>query len=816
MLLLPYFILNFYIVFSKKGEFPLIQATEFYDRLSTYMQAEYGKSPDHAEKHQLYNGICRCLQEITEEIPEKSEANQAGKKHTFLISGEYTPNTPLLTSLTQLGLRAVVEEVVIRAGWELSDLDDLDEMKIGCSGKGLVASSLLESAATCDLPLTGYGLRYQYGYFRQKLVHGFQEEEGDDWTHFGDPWSIRRESEAITLHLGKQVVRAIPYDMVNYGFDGFSTTRLRLWKSESPNDFDWSLFQKGDHAGASEEKRKAEDITRLLYPVTDSVDGQKLFIKQSYFLASASMQDLLRRYMAIYGEDFSSLDTFCAVHINDMMPALAVPELIRLLVKRYDMDFVSAFYIGKNIFSYTNYAESSKALLTCPMDILNEIAPDVCYIILMINEHLIRELSSRQMDIETIRQMKIVDLNGNIDFLKLLAYSCGYITGVSLEPWRGNDSILLEDWNQLFPKRFLKLTGGVSPRQWLLLANPPLSALLTDQLDSKEWITNSKKIQKLSHHLDDTSLLDAFSETKKLNKEQLAKHLLENHDIRIDPSSFITVHMRHISATQRQLLGIFGILWVYYGLKDGTIKNFTPTTYIVSGKVNPSDRYGKSVLKCIYEIAQLVDKDPAMKGLLSVVFVENGNIALRQHLVPATDLSLQLSHTMPQSTTISNLQFLINGAVSLGTRGGSTAAFSETALRENNFIFGKTTAERFLEKEQYISKGLYEQNVQVARVVDALINGTLIDGGAGKFNELRTLLLEGSAEQLPDEQFILHDLPHFVEQYLAANLDFQTPRAFSKRGLTNLVYASNYSSDRTIKEYGREVWQVLPPVHSEI
>lgn len=794
----------------------MIQSDEFYKRLTTYMQAEYGIDPSEAERHQLYNGVSRCLQEITDKSVEEDIAFQKGKKHTFLLSGEYTPNTPLLATLTQLGLKAVVEDAVIRAGWELSDLADIDEMKLGCSGKGLFASSLLESAATCSLPLTGYGLRYQYGYFRQKLVHGFQTEEGDDWSHYGDPWSIRREYEAIEIHLGNQSVKAIPYDMINYGFDGKGISRLRLWKSEAVNDFDWKLFQNGEHAAASEEKRKAEDITRLLYPSTAHKEGQTLFIKQAYFLASASIQDILRSYTKEYGEDFSFLDTFCAIHINDLLPALAVPELIRLLMKHHEMDFVPAFYIAKNLFSYTNYAETSKGVLSCPMEILNEVAPDLCYIILMINEHLIREFSSRQLEIETIRQMKIVDLSQNIDFLKLMAYSCSHITGISLEPWRGTDSLLLEDWNKLFPKRFLNITGGVSPRQWLALSNPSMSNFLTQSLNSQNWILDTRKISPLNSKLNDPALLEGFSQAKKVAKEQLSKHLRESHDLQIDPSSMFSVHMRHISSTQRQLLGIFGVLWIYYGLKEGTIKNFAPTTYLISGKASPTDFYGRAVIKYTHEVSRLIRNDPTMKGLLSLHFIENGNIALRQHLVPAADLSLQLSHTMPEATAISNLQFLINGAVSLGTCGGSAVAFNEDQLRSNNFTFGELIAARFSEKEKYISETLYTQNGDLAHVIDSLIDGTLSDGGAGKFNELHNLLLKGNDHILPDDQFIIHDLPHFVEQFLRANLCFQNPSEYSHRGLVNLCYAAEYSSDRTIKEYGRNVWEVLPPSNENL
>ena len=757
---------------------------------------------------QLHGALARAI--MKQAVPIMNCCVPAGRNAAYL-SMEFLMGRAVYNNILCLGLHDYAEELLNSAGGSLNDFEEIEDAALGNGGLGRLAACFLDSAATMKLPLKGYGIRYKYGLFRQTIEDGFQREYADDWTKFGDPWSIRMEDDAVTVHYSTGDVNAVPYDMPIFGYkNGFAGT-LRLWQSEPLNEFDFDAFNRGEYLEASKGQIEAENISCTLYPNDDTKDGKLLRLKQEYFFSAASMADLVRKHLAA-GRKIDTFAEFHTVQLNDTHPVIAIPELIRILVKENGLSFAQAFDIAKKTFNYTNHTIMAEALEKWGADLIEELLPDVYAIMLQINEEFISDMYRRGIPRDRIESMQPVS-NGTVHMAKLAIFSSQYINGVAKIHTEILKKDALSDWYELFPERFQNKTNGITPRRWLALCNPKLSSLITELLGSDKWITDLSQLSKLRQYADDSAILKRFDQIKFANKHDLADYIALHEDIEIDPNSMFDIQIKRLHEYKRQLLNAFGILYIYYGIKDGSIaaENLAPITFIFGAKAAPGYARAKAIIKFINEIADLVNNDPTINGLLKVVFIQNYRVTYAEKLVVAADLSEQISTAGTEASGTGNMKFMLNGTMTLGTYDGANVEICEEAGEENNYIFGARVDDLARIMPDYDPRKLYSENTRIARVMNTLIDGTFDDGGTGVFRELYFSLLDGASWHKPDHYYVLGDLENYVQAKLKANSDFKNNHEeFIKKCWINMSCAGKFSSDRTIADYANEIWKITP------
>ena len=757
---------------------------------------------------QLHGALARAI--MKQAVPMMSCCAPAGRNAAYL-SMEFLMGRAVYNNILCLGLRDYAEELLNSAGGSLNEFEEIEDAALGNGGLGRLAACFLDSAATMKLPLKGYGIRYKYGLFRQTIEGGFQREYADDWTKFGDPWSIRMEDDAIKVHYSTGDVNAVPYDMPIFGYKNDFAGTLRLWQAEPLNEFDFDAFNRGEYLEASKGQIEAENISCTLYPTDDTKEGKLLRLKQEYFFSAASMADLVRKHLAA-GRKIDTFAEFNTVQLNDTHPVIAIPELIRIMVKENGLSFAQAFDIAKNTFNYTNHTIMAEALEKWGADLIEELLPDVYAVMLQINEEFISDMYRRGIPRDRIETMQPV-ANGPVHMAKLAIFSSQYINGVAKIHTEILKNDALHDWYELFPERFQNKTNGITPRRWLALCNPKLASLITELLGDDKWITDLTQLSKLRQYADDNAILKRFDQIKYANKHDLADYIALHEDIEIDPNSMFDIQIKRLHEYKRQLLNAFGILYIYYGIKDGSIaaSNLAPTTFIFGAKAAPGYARAKAIIKFINEIADLVNNDPTINGLLKVVFIQNYRVTYAEKLVVAADLSEQISTAGTEASGTGNMKFMLNGTMTLGTYDGANVEICEEAGEENNYIFGARVEDLAKIMPDYDPRKLYSENTRIARVLNTLIDGTFDDGGTGAFRELYFSLLDGASWHKPDHYYVLGDLENYVQAKLKANSDFKgNHNEFIKKCWINMSSAGKFSSDRTIADYANEIWKIKP------
>lgn len=778
---------------------------QFCKSFEDYLAMEYGKTSRTASAHELHGALARCVLALKQAQIQGSENRKRKQKRACYLSAEFLIGRMAYNNLLALGLLEQVSQVFQSLGRSLNELEEIEDAALGNGGLGRLAACFLDSAATRQIPLDGYGIRYRYGLFKQVFKDGKQVELADDWSRHGDPWSVRREDEAVTVVFGDQEVSAVPYDMPVFGYGTDYVGRLRLWQSEPILPFDFAMFNDQKYSEAVREKNRAEDISRVLYPNDDTDEGKALRIKQEYFFTSASMQDIVRTYVEEHGRDFTQFARYYAVQINDTHPVLAIPETIRIFMNGYNMDFVTAFSIAKEVFSYTNHTIMAEALESWSIELLQEVVPQIYEIVLMINEHLIREFSSKRVSIGKIREMKII-AGGRVHMARLALFSTHCTNGVAEIHTQILKERTFKDWHILYPERLQNKTNGVTQRRWLALCNPELSAMISGLLGDDSWITRLDQLRGLEKYCGDPQVLGEFRTIKKLKKRQLSHYIAEREGVELNPDFVFDIQIKRLHEYKRQLLNAFSILDIYYGIKEGRITGFCPTAFIFGAKAAPGYRRAKGIIKYINEIARLIDSDPQVKDLMKVVFVQNYNVTYAEKLIPAADISEQISTAGTEASGTGNMKLMLNGAVTLGTYDGANIEIVEEAGLENNYIFGARVEEIDKIRESYDPKVLYRKSPRIARVLDTLIDNTFSDGRTGDFAELYNALLDGASWHRPDQYFLLHDFESYVDAKLTCIRETGDVNAFAAKCLRNVAGAGKFSSDRTIEQYAREVW----------
>ncbi len=800
-------------LYGRVEEDKITDSSKITDMLTEIARCEYCKEIKQLSANELHNVVGKAVMSLVSEKWAASKLDHSNKRRAYYFSAEFLMGRMVYNNLYCLGLLDAYKNALKTKGIDINVFEEVEDSALGNGGLGRLAACFLDSAATHDLPLDGYGIRYKYGLFKQKIVDGRQVEIADDWQHFGDPWCIRREEDAVTVNFAGQAIRAVPYDMaiIGYGTDNINT--LRLWQSEAINEFGFVQFNNGDYNGAVAEKNAAENISKVLYPNDHSYEGKVLRLKQQYFFCSASLQDIIKKYKKKHGNDFSKFAEHCAIQLNDTHPVISIPELIRLL-QNEGVGFDYALDIAKRTFAYTNHTVMKEALEKWSIDLMRNILPEVYAIIERINGCLIGELCARGLDRPDesgrvkLENMRILD-NGMIHMARLAIYASKYINGVA---WIHTEILkheVLADWYSIYPERFQNKTNGITQRRWLGLSNPELSAYITS-LIGDGWLKNLDELSKLNERID-ARAAKKFNAIKSEKKRQLSEYIEKHEGVKIDPSFIFDIQVKRLHEYKRQLLNAFSIMDIYFRLKDGTLTDFHPTAFIFGAKAAPGYARAKAIIKYINEIANKINNDPDVNDKLKVVFISNYNVSYAEMLMPAADVSEQISTAGTEAAGTGNMKFMLNGTVTLGTYDGANIEIVEQAGMDNNYIFGARVEEIRRIAPTYNAREIYENNPQIRRVVDTLINGTVSDGGAsgeGSFGEIYSALINGTHWHTADHYYLLRDLPDYVETKLQVNRDYQDRVAFAKKCLKNTANAGMFSSDRTIKQYAKEIWKI--------
>ncbi|MBQ2359213.1 MAG: glycogen/starch/alpha-glucan family phosphorylase, partial [Ruminococcus sp.] len=610
------------------------------EKLELTAQSMYCKTVEELNPSELHLALGKAVMGEIAPNWAKSKAKHDSERRAYYFSAEFLMGRMMYNNLYCLGILEDVAKMLKKKGIDINVFEEIDDAALGNGGLGRLAACYLDSAATQEVPLDGYGIRYKYGLFKQLIKDGYQVEVADNWQRFEDPWCIRREDEAVLVSFKDQTVRAVPYDMAVIGCKTDNINTLRLWQAEAVNEFDFTAFNDSKYDEAVKEKNDAENISKVLYPNDNQYEGKVLRLKQQYFFCSASLQDIMNRYKAKHGNDFSFFAQENAIQLNDTHPVSCVPELVRLL-QNEGLTFDEAFEIARKTCSYTNHTVLSEALEKWSADLMTQVIPEIYSIICLIANKCQEELMAMGIPNETRAKMRIID--GNVVHMARLAtYAGTYVNGVAQLHTEILKRSLLKEWYQVYPERFLNKTNGITQRRWLGLCNPELSDLITEKVGSDEWLVDLDKISVLNDCLD-AKTINKFNKIKAKKKVQLAEYIKKMDGFDVNPDTIFDVQVKRLHEYKRQLLNAFSIMAIYFRIKEGKLPNWTPTTFIFGAKAAPGYARAKAIIKYITQIANLVNNDPDTKDLLQVFFISNYNVSYAEKIVVAADISEQTS-----------------------------------------------------------------------------------------------------------------------------------------------------------------------------
>ena len=755
----------------------------------------YDVSLEDATPQELHEALGQAVMMAISDNWSKAKKTRLHQRKAYYISAEYLIGRLVYSNLFNLGILDEMKALFAQRGVDLAVLEDIEDDALGNGGLGRLAACFLDSAVTTNIPLSGYGLRYKFGLFKQSFDdNGSQVEKADDWTKFGDPWSYRRYNHTVKIRFPEHTVLAVPYDVpiIGYGTNNIGT--LRLWQCEAENELDFGAFNDQDYLRALDAKNKAEDITRVLYPNDSTWEGKRLRIKQQYVLSSASLQDMIRTYKSAYGNDLRHFADHYAVQLNDTHPAMSIPELMRLLMEE-GMSFDDAFAIAQKTFSYTNHTVMGEALEKWPLDLMRSVVPEIVDIICRIDQ----KLKCEHPNLFIVK-------DNTAHMANLSVYVGSYVNGVAEIHSQILKDDCFKDWYQVYPERFQNKTNGITPRRWLGLCNPELTELISEKVGG-DFLRDLDRIGELKPLIDD-EMVKKFNAIKRLKKEQLCAVVKKHEGVELNPDFIFDVQVKRLHEYKRQLLNILSVVDIYFRLKEGRLPDFRPTVYLFGAKSAPGYARAKAIIRYINRVAKLINNDPAVADKLKVVFVQNYNCSYAEHIIPAADISEQISPAGTEASGTGNMKLMLNGAVTLGTLDGANVEIAQEAGMDNEYIFGHTVEEINAARPNYYARGIYDYNADLRRAINTLVDGTVPTDGDQQ--ELFHALLDGTNWHKADHYFLLLDYESYLEAKLRANRDYGDRMAFGRKCLMNVAAAAKFSSDRTIRQYAEEIWHIKP------
>jgi len=772
------------------------------------VRAVSGRPETAATLMEVWQGLSAAVVDTIADDWYATEQKYSAGRQEHYFSAEFLMGRALLNNLSNLGMVDEAREAVGSFGVNLSDvLEQEPDAALGNGGLGRLAACFLDSCATLDLPVNGFGILYRYGLFKQLFEDGFQTEHPDPWMEEGYPFVIRHEEAQRLVHYQDMTVRAIPYDMPITGYGTKNVGTLRLWKAEPLEEFDYDAFNSQRFTEAIVERERTSDISRVLYPNDTTYEGKVLRVRQQYFFCSASLQQIVENYVSHHGEDLTGFADYNAIQLNDTHPVLAIPELMRILLDEHHLGWEEAWEVVTKTFAYTNHTVLAEALETWEISIFDRLFPRITEIVREIDRRFRMEMAERGLEQGTIDYMAPIS-GDKVRMAWIACYASYSINGVAALHTEIIKRETLGEWHAVWPERFNNKTNGVTPRRWLRQCNPRLSALLDEVTGSDTWV---KDLSVLAEHTDsvDESVYDRLAEIKHANKVDFAAWIAQREGIEIDPEAIFDVQIKRLHEYKRQLLNAIYILDLYFRMKQDPSLQVPKRVFIFGAKAAPGYIRAKAIIKLINAIADLVNNDPVVSQTIKVVFVHNYNVSPAEHIIPAADVSEQISMAGKEASGTSNMKFMMNGALTLGTLDGANVEILEAVGDDNAYIFGATEDELPALRESYDPVWHYENVPGLKRVLDAFTDGTLDDNGSGWFADLRRSLLEASYEPA-DVYYVLGDFASYRETKDAMAADYADTRAWQRKAWVNITRSGRFSSDRTISDYAREVWKIDP------
>ena len=742
------------------------------------------------------------------------------------LSAEYLPGPHLGNNLLNLGIMDQVRQATSELGLELDELiDQEEEPGLGNGGLGRLAACFMDSLATLEMPAIGYGLRYEFGIFDQEIRDGWQVEVTDKWLRFGNPWEIPHPEISFQVNFGgcseliiddegryraswapDYVVKGVAYDTPLLGYRVNTANLMRLWKAEACESFDFVSFNIGDYYGAVEEKVKSENISKVLYPNDEPAQGKLLRLKQQYFFVSCSLQDMIRMYLQVEKKLENFHEKF-AIQLNDTHPSLAVAELMRLLLDTHGLEWDTAWDITRKTFGYTNHTLLPEALEKWPLKMFASLLPRILEIIMEINRRFLDDVRHRfPADDALIERLSLIDESGGryVRMANLACVGSHSINGVAALHTELLGRNVLRDFHQIMPQKFNNKTNGVTPRRFMMLSNPSLSELITGAI-GETWLSDLEELRKLEPFAADAGFREEWRKVKEKNKGELAAFILRRTGVEIDPRSLFDIHVKRIHEYKRQQLNVLHIVTLYNRLRRDGHADFTPRTFIFGGKAAPSYFMAKLIIKLVNSVAGVVNDDPAVRDRIKVVFFPDFNVKNAQHIYRAADLSEQISTAGKEASGTGNMKFALNGALTIGTLDGANVEMLEEVGAENFFLFGLTVDEvRKRRAEGYRPGLIYAADAELKAAIDLIASGFFSPDEPDLFKPLTNSLL------YQDEYFVLADYPAYVRCQEEAGEAYRDIEKWTAMSILNVARMGKFSSDRTIKEYCRDIWKLSP------
>ena len=731
-------------------------------------------------------------------------------RQAHYLSAEFLEGRSLLNNLVNLGIYDQAKEAMDAFGMDLTDiLEEETDPSLGNGGLGRLAACFMDSCATLNLPVDGYGILYRYGLFRQQIENGFQKEYPDSWMERGYPFTLPRYDRKVKVHYNDMDVWAVPYDLPITGYGTKNINLLRLWKAEPAEEFDFNLFNSQRFDDAVIERNRVQDIWRVLYPNDSSYDGKVLRVRQQYFFVSASLQDIIRKYKIANGDDLHDFAKYNVIQLNDTHPVIGIPELMRLLVDENGIKWEDAWEITKDTFCYTNHTVMQEALERWDISIFRFLFPRIYEIIEGINNQFRAQMYEAGLYSDVIDRMSPLS-DGKIQMAWLAVYGSHSVNGVAALHTEILKAETLKDWYEIYPEKFSNKTNGVTPRRWLRTCNPELAALITELLGSDHWVTHLDDLKELEKFADDEKVLKKFLKVKREQKVKFADYIEKKEGVKLDPDSVFDIQIKRLHEYKRQLLNALYALNLYDRIKENPKLDMPPVTIIFGAKAAPGYFRAKAIIKFINEIAKLIESDPKVSKRLKVIFVENYNVSNGEKMFPAADVSEQISTAGLEASGTGNMKFMMNGAVTLGTLDGANVEISEAVGQDNIYIFGCRAQDMAATKAYYNPQWQYENIPGLKKAIDRLIDGTFNDEGTGMFRDLYNGLIYGDNWQPGDPYYVLGDFDDYRKTRDRLYTDYKDEMAWAKKCWLNIANSGMFSSDRTIQQYADEIWKVKP------
>ena len=797
-----------------------------------HLTCSLGKRPEKAVDLDRYHALALAIRDLMMQrwIATKDEYEEKHPRTVSYISLEFLMGRTLGNAMINLGVYDAAAEAMAELGFDADKLRDEEvDAGLGNGGLGRLAACFLDSMATLELPSFGYGIRYDYGIFKQIIQNGEQVEEPDNWLSRGNPWEIRRPELSRIIHFGGRVehhpdeknpyrrkwvdtqdVLAMPYDTPIPGYNNNTVNTLRLWSAESLYGFNLVKFNQGDYISANLESAMSQNITRVLYPNDNNFEGKELRLKQQYFLVSATLQDIIGR-IKYYNEALSDFDRECVIQLNDTHPALAIPELMRLLIDVENFTWDEAWSITCKTFNYTNHTLMSEALEKWSVSLMEKLLPRHLEIIYEINFRFLRGVATRYIgDSDRLTRMSLIQ-EGHEKMVRM-AYMCvvasGHVNGVAALHTELLKNGLFRDFAEYYPGKFVNVTNGITPRRWLCKANPGLSALISSKIGN-DWISDLDQLEKILPFANDKTFLKKLAAIKRENKVRLAEYIWEHNGVKVNPDSIFDVQVKRLHEYKRQLMNILHAIALYLEIKDNPDGDFVPRTIIFGAKAAPGYYMAKLIIKLINAVADVINEDPAVGDKLKVVFLSNYRVSLAEKIIPAADVSEQISLAGTEASGTSNMKFVMNGALTLGTLDGANIEIHDAVGQDNIFIFGMNVEEVTKRRACGYNPGEFIAANPLLRRALELIRDNFFS--PGELDVFRPIIDSFNY----DAYMTAADFASYAETQKQVAELYKSPLEWQKKCLCNIAKMGMFSSDRSIRDYAEKIWYVSP-VHVDL